>query len=141
VTRGKSGVRQAFSEVLRVLKRRGSFCYTVMCPESLETEAQMLEVEAFSFTCGATWLKASQYREFAEQAGLRVISRRDYCTRLKLAPERARREIEFACESVPRTYAARSRALDEVWTRYGASMKSGGVHPGSDKRKPVRAGA
>ena len=127
MTRGKSGVRQAFREVSRVLRRDGSFCYAVICPESLESEAQMLEAEVFSFVCGSTWLKASDYGEFAEQAGLRVTSRRDYHTRLKLTPEQARREIEFACENVPRLYSAQSRAFEEVWTEYGASIEEHGL--------------
>ena len=51
MTRGKEGVGRTFSEVSRILRPGGFFCFVAMPPDEMETEAQRLEVSAFEYAC------------------------------------------------------------------------------------------
>ena len=49
MTSGKQGVTKTFLEVSRVLKPGSYFCYVVMPPEEMETNAQKIAVALFSY--------------------------------------------------------------------------------------------
>jgi len=40
-----------------------------MPPEEIESKAQTMEVELFSYLCGATWLTCNEYKEMLEKTG------------------------------------------------------------------------
>jgi ubiquinone/menaquinone biosynthesis C-methylase UbiE len=127
MTRGKEGVRRTFFETERVIKPDGYFNFVVMPPEAMVTEAQKLEVELFSYICGATWLSLDEYLRFLEMSGLRFVDKRAYNTFKKLTPDQAKREIAFACENVPRIYGIKTPPLGKVWSRYGRAIEKYGL--------------
>jgi ubiquinone/menaquinone biosynthesis C-methylase UbiE len=127
MTRGKTGVQRTFIEVSRVLKPGSNFCFVVMPPEEMETEAQEIEVALFSYICNATWLSAKEYETMAEKAGLKLIEKRSYYTGKKLSPEQAKAEIRFACDNVPRLYKTDTRSFEEAWARFGQSVSNNGL--------------
>ncbi len=127
MTRGKSGVEKTFSEVNRILKPDGYFCFTVMPPEEMETEAQKIEVVLFSYICNARWLSAMEYEAMFERTKFKLIEKKNYYTGKKLTAAQARSEIRFACENVPKIYGINTRSLDEVWTQHGTEIEENGL--------------
>lgn len=127
MTRGREGVKQAFREAARVLKPGGSFCFTAMPPEEMETEAQKIEVDVFSFICCATWLPASDYLKMLKGAGFSLISRKTYYTGRKLTASQAEKEIRFACKSVPALYGKETPSFEKVWKKFGKEIVEHGM--------------
>lgn len=127
MTRGRTGVQKTFQEVNRVLKPKGYFCFVVMPPEQMETNAQKLEVALYSYICDATWLSSREYEHILEQAGLTLVDKRSYYTRKKLTPQQAQGEIRFACENVPKIYSVSTLSFEEVWTRFKKDIEKHGL--------------
>jgi len=127
MTRGKDGVQKTFLEVKRVLKTDGYFCFVVMPPEEMETEAQKIEVALFSYICDATWLSTKEYEEMLERAGFNLIRKRSYYTGKKLSPEQAEAEIRFACKNVPKIYGINTPPFEDVWARFGQDIEKNGL--------------
>jgi ubiquinone/menaquinone biosynthesis C-methylase UbiE len=127
MTKGKSGVQKTFLEVNKVLKSNGYFCFVVMPPEEMETEAQKIEVALFSYICDATWLSAKEYEDMLEEAEFKLVRKRSYCTGKKLSPEQAKAEIRFACENVPKIYGINTPSFEEVWGEFGRDIEKSGL--------------
>lgn len=127
MTRGEAGVERAFKEVARVLKPERRFCFGVMPPEEMETEAQRLEVAVFSDVCGATWLSAAAYEEMLAGAGLGPVGKMVYRTGRKLTADQAQQEIRFACKNVPKLYGVQTRSFEDVWARFGHAIEQHGL--------------
>jgi SAM-dependent methyltransferase len=127
MTRGKEGVFETFQEVQRVLRPGGYFSLVVMPPEEMETEAQNLEVELFSYICQATWLHGEEYLKMLSDSGFKFLNQKAFRTGKKLTSEQAKEEIRFACEMVPRIYGVRTPSFDTVWARYGKQIERQGL--------------
>ena len=127
MTRGKNGVRKAFLEVHRVLKPGGYFSFVAMPPEEMETEAQKLDVTLFSEIFGATWLGVREYEKMLRESGFRPLSRKKHYTGKRLTWEQARKEIEFACENVPKIYGIDAPSIRSVWDKYGREIHKHGL--------------
>ena len=127
MTRGKDGVQKTFLEVNRVLKTDSYFCFVVMPPEEMETEAQKIEVALFSYICDATWLSTEEYEEMLERAGFNLIRKRSYYTGKKLSPEQAKAEIRFACKNVPKIYGINTTPFEDVWAKFGQDIEKNGL--------------
>ena len=127
MTRGRSGLERALSEVNRVLKPGAHFSLVVMPPEAMETEAQRTEVALFSYVCDSTWLSLREYEALLAATGFEMIRRSNLHTGKKLTPRQARSEIRFACENVPRIYGKVTPSLEDVWTRFGPAIEADGL--------------
>jgi len=127
MTRGREGVRRSFSEIARVLRPGGIWCFAAMPPEEMETPSQRLEVAVFSELCGSTWLSAAEYEAMWTEAAFDLVARHSYRTWKKLNPEQAREEIEFACQNVPAIYGVPVPPAEEVLARYGADIEKHGM--------------
>jgi ubiquinone/menaquinone biosynthesis C-methylase UbiE len=127
MTRGKAGLQQTFNEVYRVLAPESHFCFVVMPPEEMETEAQRIEVALFSYICDAIWLTTNEYETLLERAGFTVCSTYRYYTGLKLTPEQAKTEIRFACDYAPKIYGVNTPSYEEIWARFGQDIEKHGL--------------
>lgn len=127
MTRGREGIHKTFAECSRVLRPSGFFCFVVMPPEEMETEAQLAEVSLFSYLCGATWLSRDEYERDLQHSGFVPCSSQKYHPGKKLSAQQARKEIRFACEHVPKLYGIEPRKYDDVWGRYGESIEKNGL--------------
>nr|KXH76517.1 MAG: hypothetical protein AM324_04770 [Candidatus Thorarchaeota archaeon SMTZ1-83] len=127
MTRGRVGVQETFFEVNRVLKPKSHFCLVVMPPEEMETEAEKIEVALFSYICDATWFTLREYEEMLEKAEFRVVSVRKHYTGKKLTPQQAKSEIRFACKNVPRTYGIETPSFQEIWAKFGETIREHGL--------------
>ena len=127
MTRGVKGVEQAFFEVFRVLKSGGSFYFVAMPPDLMDSMAQRIEVDVFTWICGAKWLESDHYMGFAEAAGLNFREKKDYYTGKKLTVEQAKEEIEYACLNVPRNYGVEAKGFQETWEKFGELIELHGM--------------
>ncbi len=127
MTRGKAGVYRTFLEVNRVLRHNGHFCFVVMPPEDMETDAQKIEVALFSYICDATWLSTKAYETMLKEAGFRLVVKGEYYTGKKLTPEQAEAEIKFACSNVPKIYGIKTPPFEEVRERFGKDIEKHGL--------------
>lgn len=127
MTRGKAGVERTFHQVASVLKPSSLFCFAVMPPERMETEAQKIEVALFSYICNATWLSSADYERMLKSAGLALIRKQDYYTGKKLTAEQAKREIQFAIRNDPKIYGITTPPFEEVWTEFGQRIEEHGL--------------
>ena len=127
MTKGEKGVEQTFYEVFRVLKSGGSFYFVAMPPDLMDSMAQRIEVDVFSWICDAKWLESDQYMGFAEAAGFRFKDKQDYHTGKKLTVEQAKEEIAYACLNVPRNYGVEAKGFQETWEKYGALIEEHGM--------------
>ena len=127
MTRGRAGVQKTFLEVNRVLKPKSFFCFVVMPPEEMETQAQKIEVALFSYICDATWLAAKEYEEFLQQANFKLIRKRSYHTGKKLTPEQAKAEIRFTCKTDPKIYGITTPPFEEIWAKFGQDIEEYGL--------------
>jgi hypothetical protein len=127
MTRGRAGIQKTFSEVYRLLKPQSNFCFVVMPADTAETEAQKLEIAMFSYICNATWLNTDEYKSMLESARFTLISEKNYYTQKKLTPAQAQKEIQFACEHVPRIYGITTVSFDEAWERFGRDIEEHGL--------------
>lgn len=127
MTCGRDGVARTFAEASRVLRPNGHFCFVVMPPEQMETEAQRLEGSVFSYICGCKWLSLTQYCGELETHGFTSPATFAYRTGKKLTARQAREEIKFACENVPVTYGVAAASFEEAWERYGKSIEKHGL--------------
>jgi ubiquinone/menaquinone biosynthesis C-methylase UbiE len=127
MTRGRAGVQKTFLEVNRVLKPQSFFCFVVMPPEEMETQAQKIEVALFSYICDATWLAAKDYEEMLSQANFRLIRRKSYYTGKKLTPAQAKAEIRFACKTDPKIYGIKTPPFEEIWAKFGQNIEKNGL--------------
>jgi ubiquinone/menaquinone biosynthesis C-methylase UbiE len=127
MTRGKTGVEQVFNEVFRVLKSGGYFYFVVIPVGFLDTPAQKIEAEVFSYICGATWLPFVDYLEMLKASGFMYHGYHDFYTGLKLDLEQAREEIEYACKNVPLNYGVQTPSFKEVWNKYKDQIERNGM--------------
>lgn len=127
MTRGKEGVKKTFLEVSRVLKPESYFCFAVMPPEEMETEAQKIEVALFSYICNATWLSAVEYEDLLRLSRFELLSRKSYYTGMKLTPEQAKTEIRFAVENDPKIYGIKTRSFEDTWSKFGNQIIENGL--------------
>jgi ubiquinone/menaquinone biosynthesis C-methylase UbiE len=127
MTRGLPGVEKTFSEVSRVLRSNGYFCFAAMPPDEMETPAQKIEVDLFSFICGATWLDSAQYLQFLEENGMILLDKKIYEIGKKLTPEQAKEEIKYSCEYAPKLYGVKALSFEETWARYGPDIEKHGL--------------
>jgi ubiquinone/menaquinone biosynthesis C-methylase UbiE len=125
-TRGAQGVRQSIHEVARVLKPRGYFCFTVIPPEESETTAQRLECDAYSYSCGLTWLAAIKYQEYLRGAGFTLLKRETFYTGKKLGAQQAMQQINSAIEN-SKTHDIDTIPFDEVWRRFKTEIEKDGL--------------
>jgi len=127
MTRGKEGVLQTFHQVSRVIRPKSFFCFVVMPPEEMETQAQKIEVALFSYICDATWLSAKEYERCLSEAELRLIRKKRYYTSKKLTPEQAKAEIRFACKTDPKIYGIKTPSFEQVWSKFGQQIEKNGL--------------
>lgn len=127
MTKGKIGVQKTFSEVNRVLKPEGYFSFVVMPTDEMETEAQKIEVELFSYICNATWLKAKEYEEILNETGFKLIRKEEYYTGKKLTSKQIKEEIEFACNNVQKIYGIETPTFYDVWDKFGKRIEKHGT--------------
>lgn len=127
MTRGKAGVQRTFFEVNMVLKPESFFCFVVMPPEEMETQAQKIEVALFSYICDATWLSAKEYEHILDQAKFRLTNKKSYYTGKKLTPEQAKAEIRFACKNDPKIYGIDTPSIEQVWAKFGQEIVENGL--------------
>jgi len=127
MTRGRTGIQQTFTEVDRILKPGGYFCFTAMPPEEMETDAQKMEVALFSYICGATWLSMKKYENMLRDTGFRLIRKEKYYTGKKLTSEQAKIEIKFACNSAPKIYEVETQSFEKVWGKFGQRIEKHGL--------------
>ncbi|MGD2200786.1 MAG: class I SAM-dependent methyltransferase [Candidatus Bathyarchaeota archaeon] len=127
MTRGYGGVQKAIREVGRVLRPQGTFYFVAMPPDMMETEPQRLEVELFSWLCGATWLKSDEYISLLEEAGLVFRRKTPFYTGKKLTVDQAKEEIEYACEYAPIHYNVETSSFREAWEKFGESIQRHGL--------------
>jgi SAM-dependent methyltransferase len=127
MTRGYVGVKKTCQEVERVLKPGGAFYFVAMPPDMMKTEPQKIEVELFSWLCGATWLKSAEYISLLEDAGLVFKYKTAFYTGLKLTVDQAREEVKYACKYAPIHYGVETPGFQEAWVKYGNSIKSYGL--------------
>ena len=93
----------------------------------MDSMAQRIEVNIFSWICGATWLESDHYIGLAEAAGFRFKEKHDYYTGKKLTVEQAKEEIEYACLNVTRNYGVEAKSFQETWEKYGALIIEHGM--------------
>jgi ubiquinone/menaquinone biosynthesis C-methylase UbiE len=127
MTRGRAGIQKTFSEVSRVLKPQCNFCFVVMPADTAETEAQNLEIALFSYICHATGLNTGEYKSMLARARFTLTSEKNYYTQKKLTAVQARKEIQYACEHVPRIYGITTVSFDDVWERFGRDIEKHGL--------------
>jgi ubiquinone/menaquinone biosynthesis C-methylase UbiE len=127
MTRGRVGVEKTFHEVARVLKPNGFFCFVVMPPEEMETEAQRIEVALFSYMCDATWLSAAEYERMLENAEFMLVKKETYHSGKKLTAEQAKAEIKYVCKNDPKIYGIATRPYEEVWAKFGRQIEENGL--------------
>jgi hypothetical protein len=127
MTRGKSGVQQTFSEVNRVLKPDSYFCFVIMPPDEMETNAQKMEATLFSHVCGATWLNSKEYETMLEEAKFKLRKKRSYYTCVKFMPQQAKNEINYIVRRVQKVYGINPLTFEEIWTRFGQDLEKNGL--------------
>jgi len=127
MTRGKAGVEQTFHQVARVIKPEGTFCFVVMPPDEMESEAQRIEVALFSYICNATWLTGKEYESMLEKAGFILVRKKQYYTGKKLTAEQAKAEIKFAIETDPKIYGVATQPFEKVWAKFGRQIEEHGL--------------
>jgi len=127
LTRGSEGVQKTFLEVNRVLKPRTYFCFVVMPPEEMETEAQKLEVSVVDYICGAKYLSSKEYEAVIKKAKFKLIRKRSYHAGMKFTPQQAKGEIRYIIKNVPRMYGVKTPSFEETWTKFGRRIKKNGL--------------
>jgi len=127
MTRGKSGVQQTFSEVSRVLKPDSNYCFVIMPPDEMETNAQKIEATLFSYICGATWLNSKEYETMLEEAKFKLCEKRSYGTYMKFTSQQAKNEIKYIIRRVPKVYGVSTPTFEEIWTRFGQDIEKNGL--------------
>lgn len=127
MTCGRIGIQRTFLETNRVLIPGSYFCFVVMPPEEMETEAQKIEVALFSYICDATWLSVEEYIEMLDVAKFALIKKRSYLTGKKLTSEQAKAEIRYACKNVPKIYGINTPPFEEIWAEFGHDIEKNGL--------------
>lgn len=127
MTRGKAGVQRTFLEVNRVLKPHSYFCFVVMPPKEMETEAQKLEVALFDYLCGARYLSSKEYEGMIRKGKFSLVDKRNYYSGIKFTPQQAKSEIRYAIKQVPKIYGINPRSFSEVWNKFGKSIEENGL--------------
>ncbi len=127
MTRGYRGVQQTFQEAHRVLTPGGRFYFVALPPDEMETKPQRLEVEVFSWLCGATWLTTAEYLQLVDDAGLAFTAKTSFYTGKKLSVEHAQEEIHYACTYAPLHYGVQTLRFQDAWTRYGPAIQQYGL--------------
>ena len=127
MTRGRAGVEETFHQVARVIKPESYFCFVVMPPDEMETEAQRTEVALFSYICNATWLNSKEYEAILQKAGLRLLEKKSYYTGKKLTVDQAKAEIKFAVDTDPKIYGVATQPFEKVWAKFGQRIEEHGL--------------
>jgi len=127
MTRGRKGVHATFSQVNAVLKPHSFFCLVVMPTDEMETVAQKTEVDLYSYICDATWLRSRVYKKMLEQAGFKLIRRKEYYTGKKLTANQAKLEIKYACKNVPQIYGIDTPTFADIWRKFGKKIEEQGL--------------
>jgi len=127
MTRGRAGVEETFHQAARVIKPGGRFCFVIMPPDEMETEAQRIEVALFSYICDATWLNSEEYEAILRKAGFILVEKKQYYTGKKLTANQAKAEIKFAVDTDPKIYGVATQPFEKVWTKFGKQIEEHGL--------------
>ena len=127
MTRGRAGVEETFHQVARVIKPGGLFCFAIMPPDEMETEAQRIEVALFSYICDATWLTSEEYETILRKAGFTLVGKKQYYTGKKLTADQAKAEIKFAVDTDPKIYGVATQPFEKVWAEFGQRIEEHGL--------------
>lgn len=127
MTRGNKGVQKTFLEVNRVLKPGACFCFAVMPPEEMETDAQRLEVALFDYVRGAKYLSSKEYEAMIKKGKFKLIGKRSHYTGMKFTSQQARCEIRYTIKTAPRIHRGKTPSFEEVWTRFRQGIEKDGL--------------
>jgi len=127
MTRGSKGVQKTFLEVNKVLKPWTCFCFVVMPPEEMETDAQRLEVALFDYVCGARYLSSKEYEVVVRKAKFKLIGKKSYYTGMKFTSQQAKCEIRYSIKTAPRILGGKTPCFEEVWARFGQGIEKDGL--------------
>jgi ubiquinone/menaquinone biosynthesis C-methylase UbiE len=127
MTRGRAGVEETFHQVARVIKPGSLFCFVVMPPDEMETEAQRNEVALFSYICDATWLNSKEYEAVLRKAGFILVEKKHYYTGKKLTADQAKAEVKFAVDTDPKIYGVATQPFEKVWAKFGKQIEEHGL--------------
>jgi len=126
-TRGSRGVQKTFLEMNRVLKPRAFFCFAVMPPDEMETDAQRLEVALFDHVCGAKYLSGKEYEAMVRKARFKLIGKKSYYSGMKFTFQQAKREIRYTIKTAPRICGGKTPSFEEVWARFRQGIEKDGL--------------
>lgn len=93
----------------------------------METAAQKIEVELFSYICDATWFSVNEYLKMLNNNGFQLIGRKNYYTNKKLSVEQAKEEIIYACDNDPKIYGVKTKPFDDIWNKFGENIEKNGL--------------
>ena len=93
----------------------------------METKAQKIAVNLFTYICNASWLNTWEYETCIEKAKLRLIDLKSFYTNKKLNTKQAQDEIRFACENVPKIYGVRTHTYEETWAKFSEEIEENGL--------------
>ncbi|NHI82700.1 MAG: methyltransferase domain-containing protein [Candidatus Thorarchaeota archaeon] len=129
MTRGRSGLLAAISEVSRVVKRSGLVQISVVEYGDSPEERIAEEVWA-NIGLNAVYLPKEFYIDAFAEHGFRLIDEAVFEVRKKMTFEQASEELQFACEQAPiifKEYDVTAISFDELMSRFGSQIKQHGM--------------
>ncbi len=126
MTRGKTGVKDATREMIRVTKPRGKIVLCTTPPEDMETEAQRIAVQVEGKVFGAKSLSKKFYGDIFKDNNVVLKEVRSYYTGKKLTPNQAKIELKEGIEIARKVYGKDVPDFQDVWHKYGNKIENFG---------------
>ena len=126
MTQSLRGVEDANGEMFRTLKRGGRIALAVTPPDLAETEDQRIAIEVEGEVFGARSLPSTFYEELFQGNGIELSGVKTYSTGGKMTAEQAQRELRDGIEIAGDIYKRYPPNFEDVWRRYGPSIKRHG---------------
>lgn len=126
MTLGEDGVGRAVGELIRIARKTGRIAIAVTPLDLADREELRVAIEVEGEVFGAKSMPSTFYNELFTSKGVELVSSKSYGTGAKMTASQTMTELIEGIRIAREVYKRDVLEFDEVWSKYGPSIKRHG---------------